>query len=92
MGPELSAVVEHIMSDLGMGEDQSKIDALERSLSEKLNSFFAEDSHLSCLTKEGAEQSFTSHNAKIKEYLTRGVGGGPLWKAHDLLPRCPQRA
>ena len=28
MGPELRQVVQTIMSDLGMGEDQSKIDAL----------------------------------------------------------------
>ena len=39
MGPELRTVAETIMSDLGMGEDPSKIDALELSLKKKLNSF-----------------------------------------------------
>ena len=45
MDPELRAVVETIMSDLGMGEDQSKIDALGRSLhvAENLETFFAEN-------------------------------------------------
>ena len=30
MGPELRKVADTIMSDLGMGEDQDKIDALEQ--------------------------------------------------------------
>ena len=66
------------MSDLGMGEDQGKIDALEHALGESLETFFSEHSHLSFLIKKGAEQSFTSHSAKIKEYLTRGIGGGTI--------------
>ena len=37
MGPELRQVVQTIMSDLGMGEDQSKIDALEQYLEENLS-------------------------------------------------------
>ena len=32
MGPELRKVADTIMSDLGMGEDQDKIDALEQYL------------------------------------------------------------
>ena len=39
MGWDLRTVAETIMSDLGMGEDPSKIDALELSLKKKLNSF-----------------------------------------------------
>ena len=34
MGPELREMVKTIMSDLGMGEDQGKIDALEHYLEE----------------------------------------------------------
>ena len=31
--------------------------------------------------KMGAEKSFTSHSARIKEFLTRGIGGGgQLWE------------
>ena len=45
MGPELRQVVQTIMSDLGMGEDQSKIDALEQYLEENLSTFFSEDSY-----------------------------------------------
>ena len=41
MGPELRQVVQTIMSDLGMGEDQSKIDALEQYLEENLSTFFS---------------------------------------------------
>ena len=47
MGPELRQVVQTIMSDLGMGEDQSKIDALEQYLEENLSTFFSEDSYMS---------------------------------------------
>ena len=36
MGPELRKVADTIMSDLGMGEDQGKIDALEQYLEENL--------------------------------------------------------
>ena len=36
-------MVQTIMSDLGMGEDQSKIDALEQYLEENLSTFFSED-------------------------------------------------
>ena len=54
------------MSDLGMGEDQGKIDALKHASGENLATFFSERSHLSFLIKRGAEQSFTSHSAKIK--------------------------
>ena len=40
-------MVQTIMSDLGMGEDQSKIDALEQYLEENLSTFFSEDSYMS---------------------------------------------
>ena len=78
MGPELRQVVQTIMSDLGMGEDQSKIDALEQYLEENLSTFFSEDSYMSSVIKMGAEKSFTSHSARIKEFLTRGIGGGTI--------------
>ena len=54
-------MVQTIMSDLGMGEDQSKIDALEQYLEENLSTFFSEDSYMSSVIKMGAEKSFTSH-------------------------------
>ena len=76
MGPELRQVVNTIMSDLGIGEDQGKIDALEQFLEENLSLFFSEDSYMASAIKMGAEKSFTSHSARIKEFLTRGVGGG----------------
>eukprot|EP01048_Picozoa_sp_COSAG05_P003510 COSAG05_NODE_163_length_15471_cov_29.575072_5_plen_118_part_00 len=76
MGPELRKVADTIMSDLGMGEDQGKIDALEQYLEENLSIFFSEDSYMSSVIKMGAEKSFTSHSAKIKDFLTRGIGGG----------------
>ena len=41
MGRELREVVETIMSDLGMGEEQGKIDALEHALGENLATFFS---------------------------------------------------
>ena len=41
MGPELRKVADTIMSDLGMGEDQDKIDALEQYLEENLSIFFS---------------------------------------------------
>ena len=41
MGPELRNVADTIMSDLGMGEDQGKIDALEQYLEENLSIFFS---------------------------------------------------
>ena len=47
MGPELRKVADTIMSDLGMGEDQGKIDALEQYLEENLSIFFSEDSFMS---------------------------------------------
>ena len=78
MGPELRKVADTIMSDLGMGEDQDKIDALEQYLEENLSIFFSEDSYMSSVIKMGAEKSFTSHSAKIKEFLTRGIGGGAI--------------
>ena len=59
MGPELRQVVQTIMSDLGMGEDQSKIDALEQYLEENLSTFFSEDSYMPSVIKMGAEKSFT---------------------------------
>ena len=71
-------MVQTIMSDLGMGEDQSKIDALEQYLEENLSTFFSEDSYMSSVIKMGAEKSFTSHSARIKEFLTRGIGGGTI--------------
>ena len=46
MGPELRQVVNTIMSDLGIGEDQGKIDALEQFLEENLSLFFSEDSYM----------------------------------------------
>ena len=61
MGPELRKVADTIMSDLGMGEDQGKIDALEQYLEENLSIFFSEDSYMSSVIKMGAEKSFTSH-------------------------------
>eukprot|EP01048_Picozoa_sp_COSAG05_P000076 COSAG05_NODE_2_length_63105_cov_159.292956_19_plen_50_part_00 len=48
MGLELRKVADTIMSDLGMGEDQGKIDALEQYLEENLSIFFSEDSYMSC--------------------------------------------
>ena len=78
MGPELRKVADTIMSDLGMGEDQGKIDALEQYLEENLSMFFSEDSYMSSVIKMGAEKSFTSHSAKIKDFLTRGIGGGTI--------------
>ena len=78
MGPELRKVADTIMSDLGMGEDQDKIDALEQFLEENLSLFFSEDSYMSSVIKMGAEKSFTSHSAKIKDFLTRGIGGGTI--------------
>ena len=78
MGPELRKVADTIMSDLGMGEDQGKIDALEQYLEENLSLFFSEDSYMSSVIKMGAEKSFTSHSAKIKDFLTRGIGGGTI--------------
>ena len=78
MGPELRKVADTIMSDLGMGEDQGKIDALEQYLEENLSIFFSEDSYMSSVIKMGAEKSFTSHSAKIKDFLTRGIGGGTI--------------
>ena len=51
MGPELRQVVQTIMSDLGMGEDQSKIDALEQYLEENLSTFFSEDSYMSSVIR-----------------------------------------
>ena len=78
MGLELRKVADTIMSDLGMGEDQDKIDALEQYLEENLSIFFSEDSYMSSVIKMGAEKSFTSHSAKIKDFLTRGVGGGTI--------------
>ena len=78
MGPELRKVADTIMSDLGMGEDQGKIDALEQYLEENLSMFFSEDSYMSSVIKMGAEKSFTSHSAKIKDFLTRGIGGGTV--------------
>ena len=68
MGPELRKVADTIMSDLGMGEDQGKIDALEHYLEENLSVFFSEDSYMASI-KLGAEKSFTSHSARIKEFL-----------------------
>ena len=44
-------MVQTIMSDLGMGEDQSKIDALEQYLEENLSTFFSEDSYMSSVIK-----------------------------------------
>eukprot|EP01048_Picozoa_sp_COSAG05_P018365 COSAG05_NODE_2672_length_2779_cov_26.448228_2_plen_105_part_00 len=41
MGPELRKVADTIMSDVGMGEDQGKIDALEQYLEENLTAFFS---------------------------------------------------
>ena len=78
MGPELRKVADTIMSDLGMGEDQGKIDALEQYLEENLSIFFSEDSYMSSVIKMGAEKSFTFHSAKIKDFLTRGIGGGTI--------------
>ena len=78
MGLELRKVADTIMSDLGMGEDQDKIDALEQYLEENLSIFFSEDSYMSSVIKMGAEKSFTSHSAKIKDFLTRGIGGGTI--------------
>ena len=72
------------MSDLGMGEDQGKIDALEQYLEENLSVFFSEDSYMSSVIKMGAEKSFTSHSARIKEFLTRGIGGGTIWCGYPL--------
>ena len=43
------------MSDLGMGEDQGKIDALEHALEENLSAFFSEGSYTSSIIKRGAE-------------------------------------
>eukprot|EP01048_Picozoa_sp_COSAG05_P006799 COSAG05_NODE_459_length_9617_cov_12.484661_1_plen_106_part_10 len=76
MGLELRKVADTIMSDLGMGEDQGKIDALEQYLEENLSLFFSEDSYMSSVIKMGAEKSFTSHSAKIKDFLT----GSGIWK------------
>ena len=59
-------------------KDQGKIDALEQYLEENLSIFFSEDSYMSSVIKMGAEKSFTSHSAKIKDFLTRGIGGGTI--------------
>ena len=42
-------MVQTIMSDLGMGEDQSKIDALEQYLEENLSTFFSEDTPIATI-------------------------------------------
>ena len=52
MGLELRKVADTIMSDLGMGEDQGKIDALEQYLEENLSIFFSEDTII-ILSTEG---------------------------------------
>ena len=41
-------MVQTIMSDLGMGEDQSKIDALEQYLEENLSTFFNSSMIITC--------------------------------------------
>ena len=33
---------------------------------------------MSSVIKMGAEKSFTSHSARIKEFLARGIGGGTI--------------
>ena len=40
MGPNLREVVKTITADLGMGEDQGKIDALEHDIGKNLSEFF----------------------------------------------------
>ena len=47
-------------------------------MEENLSIFFSEDSYMSSVIKMGAEKSFTSHSAKIKDFLTRGIGGGTI--------------
>ncbi len=59
MGPELRKVADTIMSDLGMGEDQGKIDALEQYLEENLSMFFSEDSYMSSVIKMGAKENYS---------------------------------
>ena len=71
-------MVATITADLGMGEDQGKINALEQDIGKILSEFFSEHSNTSSLIRKVAEQSFTSHSARIKEYLTRGAGGGTI--------------
>ena len=66
MGPELRQVVQTIMSDLGMGEDQSKIDALEQYLEENLSTFFSEDSYMSSVIKMGAEKSLSPFTIPLR--------------------------
>ena len=58
MGMELRDVATDVMSDLGMGEDQSKIDAMERSLSLRRTEF-ARDFYLPRLL---AVARFAGHN------------------------------
>ena len=76
MGPELRKVADTIMSDLGMGEDQGKIDALEQYLEENLSMFFSEDSYMSSVIKMGAEKSFTSQKSEIDYAGTRSYRTG----------------
>ena len=78
MGPNLHEVVMTMTADLGMGEDQGKIDALENDIEKILSEFFSEHSKTSSLIKSVAEQSFISHSARIKNYLTSGAGGGTI--------------
>ena len=56
MGPELRQVVQTIMSDLGMGEDQSKIDALEH------------DNISDCLTKALELADWNNVGMRMKGY------------------------
>ena len=75
MGRDLRTVAETIVSDLGMGEDLSKIDALELSLKKKLNSFFAEESHRSVLPhQEGGGAIFY-----ISQRQDQGVLDSRYW-------------
>eukprot|EP01048_Picozoa_sp_COSAG05_P004610 COSAG05_NODE_255_length_12816_cov_13.781631_2_plen_221_part_00 len=106
MGPELRQVVQTIMSDLGMGEDQSKIDALEQYLEENLSTFFSEDSYMSSVIKMGAEKSFkrcplsisittttrspNSKPAKARKY-NFGRPGGPRKSRRSSTRRAPPR-
>ena len=53
MGPELRKVADTIMSDLGMGEDQGKIDALEQYLEENLSNL--------------GSQSHTARSMRVRE-------------------------
>ena len=73
-------MVQTIMSDLGMGEDQSKIDALEQYLEENLSTFFSEDSYMSSVIKMTKALELADWN----NVGMRMKGYAPIWPYNRL--------